>query len=73
MNSRLGQELFYLPRSDVVSAGLGMAEIIAALERMLREKGEGRVEMPPKIGRNRKSARLPAIWGWRSTTSRWRR
>jgi len=27
-----------------------MAEIIAALERMFREKGEGRVEMPPKIG-----------------------
>ncbi len=25
-------------------------EIIAALERMFREKGEGRVEMPPKIG-----------------------
>ena len=27
-----------------------MSEIIAALERMFREKGEGRVEMPPKIG-----------------------
>jgi ornithine cyclodeaminase/alanine dehydrogenase len=27
-----------------------MAEIIAALERVFREKGEGRVEMPPKIG-----------------------
>jgi ornithine cyclodeaminase/alanine dehydrogenase-like protein (mu-crystallin family) len=50
MNSRLGQELLYLSHSDVVSAGLGMAEIITALEGMFREKGEGRVEMPPKIG-----------------------
>jgi ornithine cyclodeaminase/alanine dehydrogenase-like protein (mu-crystallin family) len=50
MNPRLGQELLYLSRSDVVSTGLGMAEIIAALEEMFREKGEGRVEMPPKIG-----------------------
>jgi ornithine cyclodeaminase/alanine dehydrogenase-like protein (mu-crystallin family) len=50
MNSRLGKELLYLSRSDVASAGLGMAEIITALEEMFREKGEGRVEMPPKIG-----------------------
>ena len=55
MNSRLGQErlgkeLLYLSRSDVVSAGFGMAEIISALEEMFREKAEGRVEMPPKIG-----------------------
>ncbi len=50
MNSRLGKELLYLSRSDVASAGLGMAEIITVLERMFREKGEGRVEMPPKIG-----------------------
>jgi len=50
VNARLGKELLYLSHSDVVSAGLGMAEIIATLERMLREKGEGRAEMPPKIG-----------------------
>src|SRR5882762_5748898 len=55
MNSRLGQErlgkeFLYLSHSDVVSAGPGMAEIIAALEEMFREKAEGRVEMPPKIG-----------------------
>jgi ornithine cyclodeaminase/alanine dehydrogenase-like protein (mu-crystallin family) len=50
MNSRLGKELLYLSHSDVVSVGLGMVEIIAALEGMFREKGEGRVEMPPKIG-----------------------
>jgi ornithine cyclodeaminase/alanine dehydrogenase-like protein (mu-crystallin family) len=50
MNSRLGNQLLYLSHSDVVSAGLGMVEIIAAVEDMFREKGEGRVEMPPKIG-----------------------
>lgn len=50
MNSKLGKELLYLSRSAVVSTGLGMAEIIAALEAMFREKAEGRVEMPPKIG-----------------------
>ena len=50
VNSRLGREFLYLSRANVVSAGLGMAEIIAALEGMFHEKGEGRVEMPPKIG-----------------------
>ena len=50
MNWRLGKELLYLSHSDVAAAGLGMDEIITALERMFREKGEGRVEMPPKIG-----------------------
>lgn len=50
MNSRLGQQLLYLCYADVAAAGPGMAEIITVLERMFREKGEGRVEMPPKIG-----------------------
>ncbi|MBI1741369.1 MAG: ornithine cyclodeaminase family protein, partial [Candidatus Koribacter versatilis] len=50
MTDNLGKELLYLSQSDVASVGLTMAEIIAALERMFREKGEGRVEMPPKIG-----------------------
>ncbi|MBZ5612683.1 MAG: ornithine cyclodeaminase family protein [Acidobacteriia bacterium] len=50
MNSRLGKELLYLRYVDVVAAGLGMAEIIVALERAFSDKGEGRVEMPPKIG-----------------------
>jgi ornithine cyclodeaminase/alanine dehydrogenase len=49
-NSKLDRDLLYLSRSDVISAGLGMAEIIMALEKMFHEKGEGRVEMPPKIG-----------------------
>ncbi|HWZ82514.1 MAG TPA: ornithine cyclodeaminase family protein [Terriglobales bacterium] len=50
MNEHLGRDLLYLSRADVASVGLTMAEIIAALETMFREKGEGRVEMPPKIG-----------------------
>jgi ornithine cyclodeaminase/alanine dehydrogenase-like protein (mu-crystallin family) len=50
MNSRLGLELLYLSRTDVAAAGLGMAAIVVALESIFREKGEGRVEMPPKIG-----------------------
>jgi ornithine cyclodeaminase/alanine dehydrogenase-like protein (mu-crystallin family) len=48
--SRLGQELLYLSYADVAAAGPGMTEIITALECMFQEKGEGRVEMPPKIG-----------------------
>lgn len=50
MTETLGQKLLYLSRTDVASTGLAMPEIIAALETMFREKGEGRVEMPPKIG-----------------------
>jgi ornithine cyclodeaminase/alanine dehydrogenase len=42
--------LLYLSRRDVEAVGLSMSEIIAALERMFREKGLGRVEMPPKPG-----------------------
>jgi ornithine cyclodeaminase/alanine dehydrogenase len=44
------QLLLYLSQADVVSVGLEMAEIITALENMFHEKGEGRVEMPPKPG-----------------------
>lgn len=43
-------ELLYLSRADVEKAGLPMAEIIIAVEAVFREKGEGRVEMPPKPG-----------------------
>ena len=42
--------MLYLTRKDVEAVGLTMAEIIAALEAMFLEKGEGRVEMPPKPG-----------------------
>jgi ornithine cyclodeaminase/alanine dehydrogenase len=46
----VSQELLYLSRADVEKVGLAMAEIIAAVEAVFREKGEGRVEMPAKIG-----------------------
>lgn len=45
-----GHSLLYLSRSDVERVGLTMSEIIGALEEMFREKGAGRVEMPPKPG-----------------------
>lgn len=40
----------YLSYSDVEKVALPMPEIIAALEKMFLEKGNGRVEMPPKPG-----------------------
>jgi len=43
-------ELLYLSKDDVAAVGLTMAEILAALEIAFLEKGEGRVEMPPKPG-----------------------
>jgi len=43
-------KLLYLSRADVERVALPMSEIVAALEEMFREKGEGRVEMPPKPG-----------------------
>jgi ornithine cyclodeaminase/alanine dehydrogenase-like protein (mu-crystallin family) len=48
--AQLGTKLLYLSQADVESVGLSMKEIIAGLEAAFREKGEGRVEMPPKIG-----------------------
>jgi ornithine cyclodeaminase/alanine dehydrogenase len=42
--------LLYLSRNDVEAIRLPMSEIIDALEEMFREKGAGRVEMPPKPG-----------------------
>lgn len=44
------QQLLYLSKADVEQVGLDMATIIKLLEDMFREKGAGRVEMPPKPG-----------------------
>jgi len=44
------KQLLYLSQADVVSVGVSMADIIDLLEIAFREKGEGRVEMPPKPG-----------------------
>jgi ornithine cyclodeaminase/alanine dehydrogenase-like protein (mu-crystallin family) len=46
----LTNQLLYLCRADVEAVGLAMAEIIEVLEIAFREKGEDRVEMPPKPG-----------------------
>jgi ornithine cyclodeaminase/alanine dehydrogenase len=40
----------YLSRADVAAAGLGVSAMIGLLETAFREKGCGRVEMPPKPG-----------------------
>jgi ornithine cyclodeaminase/alanine dehydrogenase-like protein (mu-crystallin family) len=50
MNLNRATQLLYLSHADVQAVGPSMAEIIEAVESMFREKGEGRVEMPPKIG-----------------------
>jgi len=43
-------KILYLSQADVISTGLGMAEIIQLLEKAFDEKGHGRIEMPPKPG-----------------------
>jgi ornithine cyclodeaminase/alanine dehydrogenase len=42
--------VLYLSREDVEATQLPMTEIIQALEAMFKEKGNGKVEMPPKPG-----------------------
>lgn len=43
-------EILYLSRADVEAVALDMPAMIELLETAFREKGEGRVEMPPKPG-----------------------
>jgi ornithine cyclodeaminase/alanine dehydrogenase len=59
------RRLLYLSRSDVESVGLPMSEVIDLLERAFVEKGEGRVEMPPKPGiHTRPDAFIHAMPAW---------
>jgi ornithine cyclodeaminase/alanine dehydrogenase-like protein (mu-crystallin family) len=44
------QQLLYLSRADVESVALDLPTIIGSLEAAFKEKGQGRVEMPPKPG-----------------------
>ena len=54
--------LLYLSRQDVEKINVPMTEIINALDNMFKEKGEGRVEMPPKPGiHTRKDAFIHAM------------
>jgi len=46
----LDKTVLYLSRKDIEKVNLGMKEIIDSLEAMFKEKGEGRIEMPPKPG-----------------------
>ncbi len=47
----MGQKKFlYLSRRDVADVDVPMKEIVATLETVFREKGEGALEMPPKPG-----------------------
>jgi ornithine cyclodeaminase/alanine dehydrogenase len=43
-------QLLYLSQADVEAVGLTMAEIIDLVETAFKEKGKGRIEMPPKPG-----------------------
>jgi ornithine cyclodeaminase/alanine dehydrogenase len=43
-------QLLYLSQADVEATGLGMAEIVDALDAAFNQKGQGQVEMPPKPG-----------------------
>jgi ornithine cyclodeaminase/alanine dehydrogenase-like protein (mu-crystallin family) len=61
-NSRDFESFVYLSRGDVESLEITMPQIIDALIEMFREKGEGRVEMPPKPGiHTRKDAFIHAM------------
>src|SRR5512145_1403700 len=44
------QNILYLSRADVEKVNLSMKQIIDLLEKAFLEKGNGRVEMPPKPG-----------------------
>ena len=43
-------DILYLSSFDVARVGLAMSDIIAAVEDAFLQKGQGRVEMPPKPG-----------------------
>jgi len=46
----MASRFLYLSRADVETVGLDFATVIGLLETAFREKGRGRVEMPPKPG-----------------------
>ncbi len=55
-------KLLYLSRKDVEEVAMPMGEVIGLLEKAFREKGLGRVEMPPKPGiHTRKDAFIHAM------------
>ena len=68
--------LLYLSRADVEAAALDVRAIVALLEQAFREKGEGRVELPPKPGIHPKPdaflhAMAASIPGMRAAGLKW--
>lgn len=44
-----GAGLLYLSRADLASLGIGAGEVVDAVDRACRARGEGRAVMPPKL------------------------
>ncbi len=58
----MAQEALYLSRADVEKLKIPMHDVIGVLEEAFKEKGEGRVEVPPKPGiHTRKDAFIHAM------------
>ncbi len=58
----MNQQLLYLSRADVEKVALPMEKVIELVESAFREKGLGKVEMPPKPGiHTRKDAFIHAM------------
>jgi len=62
----MSEQVLYLSEGDVRTAGLPMRGLLEALESAFRDLGEGRAEVPPKIGVHPSSASffhaMPALW-----------
>src|SRR5262249_47170582 len=58
--------LLYLSEADMRTAGLPMRELVEALERAFGDLGDGRAEVPPKIGVHPSATSffhaMPALW-----------
>jgi ornithine cyclodeaminase/alanine dehydrogenase len=48
--SGLSQEFLFLSRRDIEAIDYSMSDMITRIEEVFKEKGKGRVEMPPKPG-----------------------
>jgi ornithine cyclodeaminase/alanine dehydrogenase-like protein (mu-crystallin family) len=46
----MNDTILYLSREAVKQLGLNMAEIVGVVEAAFKDKGHGKVEMPPKPG-----------------------
>ncbi|MDR1137609.1 MAG: ornithine cyclodeaminase family protein [Synergistaceae bacterium] len=61
----MAYDVLYLSQEDVKSLGIGMKDVIEAVEHGLKLKGEGKVELPPKPGIHpRKDCYIHAMPCW---------